>query len=712
MEPRPSHESELAPAASPIDGLVWPSHLRSEVVAALARRSGLTAGPRTPDEADTTVEDEVALTTAAAALGVEVEPVAIRYAEVETLLSRAAPALFRVATGWLALVRAQGRRVWLLGPDLRVRAVALAAVDDALCGNLAAARHGEIKRLVALLEVPERRRLRARRAMAAAHFRELEIGTAWLVRTPPDAPWWRQASDGRLVRHATVATVSSIAMTVLGLAGWWLIGRGALNGRLETPWLVAWLLILLALVLLQVHNRWATALLGMGTGVLLKRRLLAGALRIDLGEVRFLGTGQLLGRVIESETIEALALGTAFSALMALVDLALAAGVLALGAGGTPHAVALLAVVGVTLTLGLGYYRAERAWTMTRLDMTHGLVERMVGYRTRLVQQRPARWHLDEDRQLAAYLEASRRFDERFGLPLGLLGRGWLLLGVLMIAPPFLSGTTTPATLALAFGGTLLGGQALNTVTQGLTRLSAVVIAWRVVGPLFRAGGRSVPPPEPAALGLKPPSEARPVVLDAQGMTFRHRPGAAPVFSGVDLQIRWGERVLLGGASGAGKSTLAHVVAGLSQPESGLVLVGGLDRQTLGQAGWRARVAAAPQFHDNYILNGTLAFNLLMARAWPPRPEDLEEAGAICDELGLGPLLERMPSGLQQLVGESGWQLSHGERSRVYLARALLQRAELVVLDESFAALDPETLEISLRCALRRAPALLVIAHP
>jgi ABC-type transport system involved in cytochrome bd biosynthesis fused ATPase/permease subunit len=64
------------------------------------------------------------------------------------------------------------------------------------------------------------------------------------------------------------------------------------------------------------------------------------------------------------------------------------------------------------------------------------------------------------------------------------------------------------------------------------------------------------------------------------------------------------------------------------------------------------------------------------------------------------------------MVGETGWQLSHGERSRLYIARALLQNADLVVLDESLAALDPETFHQSLRCVLDRVSTLLVIAHP
>jgi ATP-binding cassette subfamily B protein len=101
-----------------------------------------------------------------------------------------------------------------------------------------------------------------------------------------------------------------------------------------------------------------------------------------------------------------------------------------------------------------------------------------------------------------------------------------------------------------------------------------------------------------------------------------------------------------------------------------------------------------------------------MGKNWPANSADLEQAEAICAELGLSELLQRMPAKLMQQVGETGWQLSHGERSRIFLARALLQNAQLTILDESFAALDPETLHKCLDCALKRAQTLLVIAHP
>jgi ATP-binding cassette subfamily B protein len=90
----------------------------------------------------------------------------------------------------------------------------------------------------------------------------------------------------------------------------------------------------------------------------------------------------------------------------------------------------------------------------------------------------------------------------------------------------------------------------------------------------------------------------------------------------------------------------------------------------------------------------------------------MREADIICRELGLGEVIDRMPSGYQQMLGENGWQLSHGERSRLFIARTLLQNADLVILDESFGALDPENLQRAMNSVLKRAPTLMVIAHP
>ena len=170
--------------------------------------------------------------------------------------------------------------------------------------------------------------------------------------------------------------------------------------------------------------------------------------------------------------------------------------------------------------------------------------------------------------------------------------------------------------------------------------------------------------------------------------------------------------MILQGPSGSGKSTLASVLAGLRPPQSGLLLADGLDRHTLGLDGWRKRVVLVPQFHENHLALGSLAFNVLMGAEWPASEEEFARAERVLRELGLGATLDRMPSGMLQTVGETGWQLSHGERSRVYLARALVQQPDVLILDESFAQLDPENMHLALDAVVSRGSAVLLIAHP
>jgi ATP-binding cassette subfamily B protein len=294
------------------------------------------------------------------------------------------------------------------------------------------------------------------------------------------------------------------------------------------------------------------------------------------------------------------------------------------------------------------------------------------------------------------------------------VARGWLLLGVAGLIPGFVSGSGSPVNLAISLGGILLALRALMKLITSTTSLLSAAIAWQQVAPLFNAAARSEEtsarsPLSGFAMGS---ADGQQTVLEAHDIVFRYRERGEPVLKGCNLEIRTGDRLLLRGASGGGKSTFASLMTGLRAPESGLMLLGGLDYRTLGSAGWRQRVVCAPQFHENHVLTGTFAFNLLMGRGWPPTAREFDEAEAICRELGLSNLLNRMPAGLLQMVGETGWQLSHGERSRLYIARAILQNADMVILDESFAALDPENLRQCLECARRRANTLLVIAHP
>jgi ATP-binding cassette subfamily B protein len=364
--------------------------------------------------------------------------------------------------------------------------------------------------------------------------------------------------------------------------------------------------------------------------------------------------------------------------------------------------------------MGARYFRQRQRWTECRLSMTNDLTERMIGHRTRLAQEARDRWHDGEDEELERYLEMSAKMDGAAALLMAIAPRGWLLLGTLGLTWAFVASQGLNITLAISLGGILLAYRALKRLSLGLISLADAIISWQQVAPLFQAAGRPQIQGSPAVAFTRATQndESDHSVMEAHDLVFRYQDRGEPVLKGCSLTVRRGDRLLLEGASGGGKSTLASLLVGLRVPQSGLLLLHGLDRQTLGEQGWRKRVVSAPQFHENHVLSETFAFNLLMGRRWPPREDDMREASAICGELGLEPLLNKMPAGMLQMVGETGWQLSHGERSRVYIARALLQGADVVIFDESFAALDPENVRLALDCVLRRASTLLVVAHP
>ena len=706
--------------------LAWPLARLGEALEAVARRCGLSLHQReTPTPPAGLGQDGGAdlapwLETAAAWLGLEAEPVETSYAEVAWLVRGAGPALLRLpgagAPCFLALLGGTRRAVTLLGPDLAVHRRPLEVVRVALCQHLEAPLQVDVERLLDEVGVAGRRRVRVQAALMHQRLGTARLRDCWLLRLPPGTPFWRQLRHAGVLQRLLALLGVYVGQYGLWLLSWWLLGYGALQGRLDRGWLLAWALLLCTLVPLRMLVTWLQGEVAIGAGGLLKGRLLAGVLRLDPEEMRHQGAGQLLGGVIEAEAVEALALNGGVLGLVAGIELGMALVLFGTVPGGGLLALLLLGWGGLTGLIGWRYLRQRQHWTVARLGLTHELVERMVGHRTRLAQEAPAHWHDGEDQALARYLELARGMDRTTAVLLALVPRGWMLLGILGVAPAFLTGATAPATLAVHLGGVLLAAAAYKKLVTGLWHLAGAVIAWQRVAPLFHAAARPELATSPSLVqtptaGLGGTGETSPV-LEAHALVFRYRERGAPVLSGCSLRLWPGERLLLEGPSGGGKSTLATLLLGLRLPESGLVLLGGLDRHTLGAQGWRQRVVAAPQFHDNHVLTGTLAFNLLLGRRWPPHPEDMAQADALCRALGLGALLDRMPAALLQMVGETGWQLSQGERSRLYIARTLLQGADCLILDESFAALDPETLHQALQCVLERAPTLLVIAHP
>ena len=680
--------------------MFWPDAQAAEMVTQLARYAGMPTGP-----AAATLDPAAH----AQGMGLEAEPVRLTGGETDAAIRTLAPGFIRIrGRGYFAIAGVDGARLKILTPLLRIEKL---SIDDAarlVRDDAASEQQSKVDQLLDRCGISGSGRQRAYDGLIDERLRGQPLGTAWQLRVPPGSGFAAQLREAGLFRRVYVFAGAHLLEYLALLGAWAAIGQGALSGRIDFGWLAAWACLLATMIPLHALTTWSQGMLALGAGGLLKQRLLAGALTLDPDVMRKEGAGELLGRVNEGELLESLALSGGLLSVLALFELAVAAIVMGSGPSAALQLPAFLIWLAICGFLSVRYIARRRDWARMRLTLTHQLVENMTGHRTRLAQQPVATWHDGEDEELSHYLRLSEELDHAGARLTALGSRGWMILSILALAPEFLSAQSNTTTLALGLGGMILGQHALRRALSGLAQLGGGWIAWHQVKPMFEAAAHQ-PAPGSAVLGG---SASGTTALEAYQLMYRFPGHSEPVLKQCSLVIKRGDSLLIEGGSGGGKSTLAAVLAGLRKPQSGLLLAGGLDPQTLGDAGWRKRVAAAPQYHENHILSAPLAFNLLLGREWPPMEDDLKEAAQVCVELGLGPLLERMPGGMQQMVGETGWQLSQGERSRLFMARALLQGGDLIVLDESFAALDPHNARLALACVSKRAKTLLVVAHP
>lgn len=653
---------------------------------------------------------------ASARHGLEAEPVETSVRDVSDVLFHGGPAILTVwldgVAGLLVLFKTVRGKPRFIGPDHKLHAADLEMVATALAWPRMAPMLPEIERLTDLATGRGSRRWKVRAALVSERLTETSIGGIWIIRAPATQDFWAQLVGARIPHLIAGVLTVFAAVYTLEIGGWGLIGAAALDGRLDFGWLTAWLLLVLTLAPVRYAGVALEAKFALGVGRMLKSRLLAGALRIDPSLVARQGAGHLLSRVMESQALEALALNGGLAVVVAALELVFAAAVLASGAAPWSHLMLLAGFLALTGFLSWRYHRALTGWAAKRLDMTHDLIEGMIGHRTRLAQERGGRRDAEQDRQLDEYLRASQALDHSGVSVLAALPSLWMLASLVTLAPAFM-GDANPsgARFAVSLGGVLLAQRSFGAIASGVAGLSRATFSWSQVESLFKAAQPDVVPAQFLTRTEQRAPAGGYALVEAQDLGFAYEDGAPAVLEGLNLTIRHGDRILLEGPSGGGKSTLVGLLAGVRSPQMGSLLINGFDQASLGED-WRRLVTSSPQFHENHIFSGSLAFNLLMGRNWPASPDDLAQADHLCRDLGLGELLERMPAGILQQVGETGWQLSHGERSRIYLARAILQGAELVILDESFAALDPETLERCMAVVLARAPTLLVVAHP
>lgn len=195
--------------------------------------------------------------------------------------------------------------------------------------------------------------------------------------------------------------------------------------------------------------------------------------------------------------------------------------------------------------------------------------------------------------------------------------------------------------------------------------------------------------------------------IQVDHISWRYQKDLPLVLKELDLEICKGESVALIGESGAGKSTLADILLGLLKPESGRVMVDGIDIASI-QSSWSRMIGYVPQMV--FLIDDTIRQNIAFGIS--EEEIDDEKVWNALEEAQMRSVVESM-GGLDVIVGERGIKLSGGQRQRIAIARALYHDPDILILDEATSALDTDTESAVMEAidALQGRKTLIIIAH-
>ncbi|HYF94580.1 MAG TPA: ABC transporter ATP-binding protein [Symbiobacteriaceae bacterium] len=237
------------------------------------------------------------------------------------------------------------------------------------------------------------------------------------------------------------------------------------------------------------------------------------------------------------------------------------------------------------------------------------------------------------------------------------------------------SGRVGPGQIAVLIG-------AIRILQTSLGQMAANIgILWELGLPVGEVRAFLSMPEAPGGGTLPFPAPLQGLIR-FESVTFTYPGGRAPILKDLTLEIRAGEKVALVGANGAGKSTLTKLLLGLYQPEAGRITFDGTDIRKIDRESFRRSVTCV--FQDFVRYNLTLRDNVAVGNL----EASAEQVVAACASAGL----ERLPGSPEQMLGRmftGGMELSGGQWQRVALARAFVRDAQIIVLDEPTAALDP-----------------------
>ena len=434
-------------------------------------------------------------------------------------------------------------------------------------------------------------------------------------------------------------------------------------------------------------------------------RLFRHLVQLPLAYFQARRVGDSVARVRELENIRAFLTGNALTVLLDVFFSVVFIGVMLL------YSVPLTLIVLVSLPLYFCLSLAVVPILRARLDVKFArgaenqsmLVETVTGIQTvKATALEPAfakRW----DAQLAAYVSASFKTQNLATVA----HEGVNLIGKLVNAATLWYGAHLVMNNELSVGQFVAFNMFAQRVSQPIMRMAQLWTDFQQTGiSVARLGDilntrTEVPPTSAAQL---PQLKGR-ITLDQ--VTFRYRPEAVPVLSGISLDISPGEVIGIVGRSGSGKSTLTKLVQRLYTPEGGRLLVDGIDISLIDAAQLRRQVGVVLQ--ENLLFNRSVRENIAITDPAAP----IEAVIRVAQLAGAHDFISELPEGYDTVVGEQGSSLSGGQRQRVAIARALFTNPRILIFDEATSALDYESEAIIQRnmAHICQGRTVLVIAH-
>ena len=173
--------------------------------------------------------------------------------------------------------------------------------------------------------------------------------------------------------------------------------------------------------------------------------------------------------------------------------------------------------------------------------------------------------------------------------------------------------------------------------------------------------------------------------IEFRDVTFSYVKGEKKILSGLDLHLKAGENLALVGPSGGGKTTLCNLIPRFYEPDSGEILLDGMNIKDITLHSLRKNIGVVAQ--DVYLFSGTIRDNLIYGK--PDATED--EMITACRQAGAHDFISALPNGYDTYIGERGLKLSGGQKQRISIARVFLKNPPVLLLDEATSALDNES---------------------